>query len=189
MKNKGKIFIISGISGSGQDSVIEGLMERGMPIERVVTTTTRLARRGETNGKQYYFISVEEFKKKLADNEFVEWAIVFGNYNGCTYKELERIKATGRIGIWRIDIQGVVTVKSKMPEIVAICIKPPSLEVAIERRKKRGLESEEVLGKRIEEMREHFKPENDSKYDFIVVNEEGKLDETVEKVKRIIEES
>jgi len=188
-ENKGKIIIISGISGSGQDSVIEGLVDKGLPIERVVTTITRNPRQGEAQGKPYYFISAEKFKEKLANNEFVEWAMVYGNYYGCTYQEIERVKATGKIGIWRIDMQGVVTVKNKMPEVITICIKPPSLKVAIERVRRRGLDSEEVLQKRVEKMREHFKSENDSNYDFIMVNEEGKLDETVEKVKKIIEEN
>lgn len=185
---KNKLIIISGPSGAGEDSVIRGLIERGLLIERVITTLTRLMRPGEKQGSPYYFISADEFKKMLKEDKFVEWAMVYNDYRGCTYEELERVKQTGKIGIWKIDYQGIKTVKEKLKGIVAIYIKPPSLEIAIKRIRKRKQDSEQEIQRRINFMQAWLNPENDKLYDYIVVNEENKLDETVDKVASIIEQ-
>jgi guanylate kinase len=179
------IFIISGPSGSGQDSVAEGL-KKLLPIERVVTSTTREMRDGESHGFPYYFISQKEFKNKLKNDEFAEYAQEYNNqFYGVTKDELKRVADSGKIGIWRIEYQGVITAKKKFPEIKSIFIAPPSLEVLKKRILKRdpGV-SEEFIKERMEYTKGFFKHEDI--YDFKVVNEEGKLEETVVKVAEII---
>lgn len=166
--------------------MIKGLIERGLPIERVVTTVTRLMRPGEAQGRPYYFISINEFKEMIKADRFVEWAKVYGDYRGCSFDELERVEKSGKVGIWKVDYQGVKTVKEKIKDVVAIYIKPPSLEVSVKRIKKRKLDSEEEIKKRMAYVRDWLREENDKLYDYIVVNKEGRLDETVDKVVEII---
>jgi len=180
-----KIFIISGPSGAGEDSVIEGL-RKYFEIERVVTSTTRSMRSGESQGKPYYFLSREEFEKKIKNDELAEWAEEYNNnLYGVTKSELERVANSGRIGIWKIEYKGVVTVKEKFPEIKSIYIAPPSLEVLRERIQRRNPDvSEEYIKERMDYTKEWMKYEDI--YDYKVVNEEGKLEETIEKVAEII---
>ena len=181
-----KLILISGVSGAGEDSVIQGLIDRGLPIERIITTVTREMRKGESQGKPYYFISVSDFKKMIKQNKFVEWAQVYGDYRGCTCEELERAKKSGRIAVWKVDLQGVITIKRKFPDALAIHIKPPSLEVAVERIKKRGKDKPYQIEARKRRIAYYLKLENDKQFDYIVINKEGKLAETVDKVEQII---
>ena len=183
---KNKLIVISGPSGAGEDSVIKGLVRRGLPIERVITTVTRSIRHGEAQGRPYYFISALEFRKMIERNEFVEWAVVYGDYRGCTYRELKRVRDSGKIGIWKMDTQGAITAKKKVENVVSIYIKPPSLKVAVARIKRRGRDTEKEIEQRKKYIIEYLKPENDKKFDYVVVNKEGKLDETIEAVLKII---
>lgn len=182
-----KIFVIFGVSGSGQDSVIQGLMERGLPMQRVVTTVTRKKRKGEREGNPYYFVTVGKFKTMLKKNLFVEWAVVYGDYRGCTYRELAKAQKSKKIIIWKMDFQGALTAQRKISEVVTIYVKPPSLKAALQRLRKRGLDSEEVIQARVEEMKRCLKKENDNKFDYTVINREGKLGESVARVNKIIE--
>ncbi len=180
-----KIFIISGPSGAGEDSVIEGL-RKYFEIERVITSTTRSMRPGEKQGKPYYFLSREEFEKKIENDELAEWALQYNNnLYGVTKDELERVGKSGKIGIWKIEYKGVISVKKKYPEIKSIYIAPPSLEILRERILRRDLSvSEEYLKERMKYTKEWMRHEDI--YDFKIVNEEGKLEETIEKVAEII---
>ena len=182
---RSKIFIVSGPSGAGEDSVIEGLRKH-FEIERVVTSTTRSMRPGESQGKPYYFLSREEFEKKIKNDEMAEWAEEYNNnLYGVTRSELDRVANSGRIGIWKIEYKGVMTVKKKFPEIKSIYIAPPSLEVLRERIQRRNPDvSEEYIKERMDYTREWMKHEDI--YDYKIVNEEGKLKETIEKVVEII---
>jgi len=183
--SKSNIFIISGPSGAGEDSVITGLKDY-FPLEKILTTTTREMREGETNGVQYWFISKEEFITRRDKGEFIEWAEQYnGNLYGVTVQEVDRVRSAGKIGIWKIEYKGVMTVKEKFPEIKSIYIAPPSLEILKQRIMKRDKVSEEFINERMEYTKEWMQHENI--YDFKVVNEEGKLDEAVKKVVDIIE--
>jgi guanylate kinase len=185
---KNKLIIISGPSGAGEDSVIRGLINKGLAIERVITTVTRPMREGESQGNPYYFISIPEFKKMIKAGTFVEWARVYDDYRGCTFEELERVKKSNRIGIWKIDYQGVKTAKKRIKGVVSIYIKPPSLETSIERIKKRKLDSEHEIKRRIAFVRDWLRPGNDEVYDYILINKEGKLGETIEGALKIIKQ-
>lgn len=186
MKNKGKnLFIISGPSGAGEDSVIEGL-KKFFAIERVKTTTTRKMRPCDSQGNPYYFISEEEFKKRLKNNEFIEFAKEYNDQlYGTSIKELERVKESGKVGVWKIEYKGVRIIKKKLPKIKAIFIAPPSLEILRKRLEKRGGLTAKEIDERMEYTKKWMKHEDI--YDYKVINEEGRLDKTIITVKRIIE--
>jgi len=188
MKKEGKIIVIFGTSGSGQDAVIERLMAKKIKAVRVITTVTRAKRPGEKQGKPYYFITKERFEKMIKAKEFIEWDEHYGAYYGLPYSELDRVMKTGKIVLLKTEMRGALTIKKKIPSAVTIFIKPPSLKIALGRLKKRK-ERAEVIKNRTMEIKSYLKAGNDDKFDFVVVNKEGKLDETVEKVKRIIEEN
>ena len=183
MKTKSKLFIISGPSGAGEDSVIDGL-KKFLPIERVITTTTRKKRSDVFSEDSYYFISKEEFEKGIAENIFFEYAQEYNNqFYGVTNKEIQRVIKSGKIGIWKIEYKGVITIKKLMPEVIAILITTPSLEVMKQRLLKRG-ETEEFVRQRMDYTKEWLKHKDI--YDYEVVNYEGKLDEAINEVKDII---
>jgi guanylate kinase len=183
MSNKNKLFIISGPSGAGEDSVIEEL-ERYLPIEKVITTTTRKKRPHESQGNPYYFVSMEKFKKEIAKNQFFEYTRQYNDqFYGVTKEEIKRVINSGKIGIWKIEYKGVMTAKKLIPQVIAILIMPPSLKILEQRLLKRG-ESKKFIQERMDYTKEWLRHKN--VYDYEVVNRERKLDKTVEEVKRII---
>ncbi len=177
------IFIISGPSGAGEDSIIDGLAKL-LPVERAITTVTRSPRTGESDGHPYYFVSLEEFRKKIADGEMAEHAQQYnGNFYGVTKKELERISASGKIGIWKIDYQGVEAAKRMFPDIIAIFITAP-LEILERRIRMRDNLTEEYIAERMAYTKQWL--EHTDIYDYQVENEQGKLDEAIRQVYAII---
>lgn len=182
--NKNKIFIISGPSGAGEDSIIKGL-EKYFPIERVITTSTRKMRPGESQGNPYWFISRADFEKRRDNNEFVEWAEQYnGNFYGVTKEEIERVKNSGKIGTWKIDWKGVIAAKKLFPEIPAIFITVPDIKILEDRIRRRGGLSEEYIKERMEYTRDWLK--HTDIYNYTVVNEEGKLNEAIAQTAKII---
>jgi len=181
---KNNIFIISGPSGAGEDSIMESLKNR-FNLERIVNTTTREMRPGESEGTPYYFLPKEEFIKRVEQGEFLEYAQQYnGNYSGVTKKEFERVNASGKVGLWKIEYKGVMTVKKIFPEIVAILVNAPNLEVLESRIRRRGNVSDEFIKERMDYTREWLK--HTDIYDYTVINEEGKLEEAISKVAKII---
>lgn len=187
MSRSTNLVIISGPSGSGKDAVIEGLIKRGLPIERVITTITRSPRPGETNGHPYYFIGEPEFKELIAKDELAEWAQVDNDkYYGVTKTELARVKALkNKIGIWKIEWKGVQTIKKTMPDVLAILIEPDSIDVLVKRLEKRGTQTEQEIQERINYSQEFLKHRD--LYDFSIINEEGKLEQTIDKIVEILD--
>jgi guanylate kinase len=178
------IIIISGPSGSGQDSVIEGL-QKILPIERVITTTTRKKRKDERQGKPYYFISQKEFEEKIKAKQFIEWAKEYNdNYYGVTLEEIERVGKSDKIGIWKIEYQGVITAKKIFPEIKAILIYSPlkNLEQRIRRRNPEY--SNEFIKERLKYTKNFLKHKHI--YDFKIINAERELPKTIKKAAEII---
>ena len=177
------IFIISGPSGAGEDSIIDGLAKL-MSIERMITTTTRPPRAGENDGYPYYFVSSKQFQKKIASGEMVEYAKHYnGNYYGVTKTELERVAASGKIGIWKIDYKGVETARKLFPGIIAILITAPLL-IMSQRIRTRDNVTEEYIAERMAYTREWLK--HTDIYDYTVTNEQGKLDQAIQEVLAII---
>jgi len=181
MKN---LFILSGPSGAGEDSIIRELGKK-IPIDIVKTTSTRTMRIGESQGNPYYFIDEKNFKKGLEENKFFEWAKQYNdNYYGVTYDEIERVKKSNKIGIWKIEYQGVITVKKLMPQIPAILIYAPleQLEGRIRRRDK--IRDEKFFQDRMTYSKKFYEHRNI--YDYEVNNFDGKLAEAVENIMQII---
>lgn len=182
MKN---VFIISGPSGAGEDSIIEGLTKI-LPVERVITTTTRSPRTGDSEGHPYYFITKEKFEEKIVLGDFLEYAKEYNNqFYGVTKEELKRVASTGKIGIWKIEYKGVITAKQLFPDIIAILINAP-IDVLEERIRKRDNPTEEVLQERLAYTKEWLK--HTDIYDYIIENEQGKLDEAIQKTFALIKE-
>ena len=182
---KNNIFIISGPSGAGEDSVIDGL-KKFMPVERIITTTTRKMRPEEKSGREYYFINRNDFIKLIKEKQFFEYAQEYNdNYYGVTFDEINRVRASRKIGIWKIEYKGVITAKKKYPEIKSIFIAPPSLEILEKRILQRDQDASPEYLKERKKYTEEWLKHRDI-YDYKVVNEEGELEETVKKVIEII---
>jgi guanylate kinase len=182
-----KIFIITGTSGVGKDSVIEGLKKSSFDFEWVKTTVSRPPREGESEGNPYYFVSPETFQKKIDQDEMIEYAKVYGNYYGAEKREIERCFESGKPVIWKVDIQGVPVIKKRYPDSVCIFLSAPNFEILEKRIRSRGKDDEKTIQKRMQKAKiEMGGAENNSLYDYIVVNEEGKLQKTIGKVSEII---
>lgn len=179
------VFILSGPSGAGEDSVIEKL-KNYIDFDKIVTTTTRPMRSEDKEGISYYFLSKEEFKKAIQEKKFFEYALEDnGNYYGGTYEELEKAQKKNKPVIWKVDYKGVIAGKKLLPKAKSILIYIP-LEMIRKRLEKRG-ESEEMIKIRMEYAKGWY--ENEEIFDYKVFNEEGKLDETVKKVAEIIKKN
>lgn len=178
-----KLFAITGPSGAGEDSIIKGLKEK-FPVEIVITTTTREIREGESEGNSYYFISKDEFKNRIENGEFFEWAEQDrGNLYGVTKKEIERVKNTDKIGIWKVDYKGIITIKKIMPDVVVIFINVP-IEQLGNRIRNRSKVTEEFIKGRLKYAEGWYQIRN--LYDYEINNEDGKLKEAIEKTAEII---
>ena len=149
---KGKLLVFSAPSGSGKTTIVKHLLAQpDLNLEFSISCTTREARGEEENGKVYYFISWEEFKKHIKAEEFVEWEEVYtDNFYGTLNAEVERIWALGKHVIFDIDVAGGLRIKSKFPkETLAVFVKPPSVDELKRRLKQRSTESEDKINMRI----------------------------------------
>ena len=164
------VFIISAPSGSGKSTLVGKLMKCIPDLRFSVSYTTRLPRGQERDGQEYHFISRTEFEERLAKDEFLEWAEVFGNYYGTHRSELERAAKAEADLVLDIDVQGARQLKGKIPHAVSIFILPPSRQVLEERLRTRSQDTETVIGRRLEEAAEEIR--NYSQYDYVLVNRE-----------------
>ncbi len=175
--NLHNIFIISGAAGSGKDSVIDGLQSL-LPIERIITSTTRERRPLESEGNPYYFLTREDFERGIAKGDFVEYSVnENGELYGVTASELERIAHKKSIAIWRVDWKGVIAIKKLYPEIPAIYISAP-LDVLEARLRSRDTSKDETyFRERMNYTREWLN--HLDIYDYQIENQEGRLDQTI----------
>ncbi|WP_353128596.1 guanylate kinase [Parapedobacter pyrenivorans] len=149
---EGKLIIFSAPSGAGKTTIVKYLLAKHPEkISFSISASTRVPREGEVNGKDYYFISQEEFLHRIAKKEFIEFEEVYsGTFYGTLRSEVERIWATGKHVIFDIDVEGGLHLKRKFGEqALAIFVQPPSLEVLEERLRGRGTDSEEKLQERV----------------------------------------
>lgn len=150
--NKGKLLVFSAPSGSGKTTIVRHLLEQpDLNLEFSVSAATREPRGTEEHGKDYYFISLEDFKKHIKAEEFVEWEEVYrDNFYGTLKSEVERIWAQGKNVIFDIDVAGGLRIKKKFPEeTLAVFVKPPSIDELKIRLKKRSTESDDKINMRI----------------------------------------
>ena len=149
---KGKLIVFSAPSGSGKTTIVRHLLgKEDLNLEFSISAASREARGEEVNGKDYYFISTEEFKKHIKAGDFLEWEEVYrDNFYGTLKSEIERIWALGKNVIFDIDVAGGLRIKSKFPnETLAVFVKPPSIDELKIRLKKRSTESEDKINMRI----------------------------------------
>ena len=152
MKKGGKLIVFSAPSGSGKTTIVKHLLAQDdLNLEFSISAASREARGEEVNGKDYYFISTEEFKKHIKNEDFVEWEEVYrDNFYGTLKSEVERIWAKGKNVIFDIDVAGGLRIKHKFPnETLAVFVKPPSIDELKIRLKKRSTESDDKINMRI----------------------------------------
>lgn len=179
------LIVISGPSGVGKDSVINRMKERGLPFRFVITANTRPQRPDEIDGVDYFFVTHEEFEQMIEDGELFEYAVVYEDLKGVPKNQIEDALASGEDVIMRLDVQGAETIRAKCPEALMVFLSTRNEDELIARLKTRRTESEESLTLRIKTAREEF--ERVDSFDYYVVNEEDKLDETVDTILSIIQ--
>lgn len=167
--NKGRVFIISGPSGSGKDTVLKKVFERLPDIEFSISSITRPMRAGEIEGEKYNFISRERFEEMIANDELLEHNTFVGNYYGTPKAPVLNCIENGKDMLIEVDVNGAAQIRQKMPDAVSIFIMPPSLEVLKKRLYGRGTDSEDVIKKRINEALQEIA--RATEYDYIVVND------------------
>ena len=151
------IFIISAPSGCGKTSLVRELCQTYSFLEQTVSYTTRDIRSGEVDGQDYHFISKDEFIKNKKNNKFIESQNVYDNFYGTTYESINEILASGKDAILEIDYKGMLLIKSKIPSSQSIYILPPSVEELEKRLFDRGLDSDEVIEKRVSQAKDELK--------------------------------
>lgn len=176
------IFVISGPSGSGKGTLVKRLLKGIEGIALSVSATTRHSRADEVEGKDYYFLSEEEFAKRKEQGDFLEVARVHGFYYGTLKQEVLSKSDVDLDVILEIDPQGAFQIREKMPEAVLIFVKSPSLEALEKRLRERGTESEEVIQRRLADAKSELNQE--SKYDYVIINRD--IEEASEQLIKLV---
>ncbi|MBS1680761.1 MAG: guanylate kinase [Bacteroidetes bacterium] len=183
----GKAIIFSAPSGSGKTTIVHHLLNNNSDLGFSISAATRDKRgRKEENGKDYYFLSPEEFKQKIDADEFVEWEEVYsGNFYGTLKSEIERIWSSGKNVIFDVDVRGGLALKKYFGDkALAIFVKAPSLDVLKQRLNDRGTESEESLSRRL--FKAKFEMSFQDKFDVVLLNEN--LDNSLTEAQRLYDE-
>lgn len=184
MSKKGLLLVVSGPSGAGKGTVVKKFREAVPDIGFSVSATTRLPREGEVDGKDYYFVTREEFLRMIDDGEMLEYNEFCGNLYGTPKKEADRAAQAGIDLILEIESNGAFNVKKVYPEAILVMIMPPSLKELEERLMERGSETEEVIRQRLATAEHEVRLS--PKYDYILVNETGKIAECADGLRSIL---
>ncbi|RPJ22170.1 MAG: guanylate kinase [Chloroflexi bacterium] len=179
------LIVISGPSGVGKDTVMQRMKERGLPFHFVVTATTRPKRTNEIHGKDYWFVSKEEFARMIDEDELIEHAIVYGDYKGIPKQQVREALTSGMDVLMRLDVQGAETVRKLTPQALLIFITTSSEEELVHRLETRKTETADSLALRIATARKELN--RLEAFDYVIVNREFHLDETVDIIRAIIE--
>lgn len=179
---EGKLFIFSAPSGSGKTTIVRKLLEKNLNLEFSISATSRPKRGNEIDGKDYYFLSADEFKAKIAKDEFIEWEEVYENrFYGTLKSEMERIWNKGKHVIFDVDVIGGINIKKKYPErALSIFIMPPSIEELEKRLILRSSDSQEDIETRINKATEELTYAN--QFDTIIINDV--LEEAIQKAEQ-----
>ncbi|MEE1197682.1 MAG: guanylate kinase [Acutalibacteraceae bacterium] len=180
--SKGKLFIVSGPSGSGKDTILQGVFKKHPEIKLSISSITRAMRAGEVEGEKYHFISRDEFEELLKNDMLLEHNVFVGNYYGTPKAPVEECLNAGGDMILEIDVNGAAQVREKMPEAISIFIMPPSFEVLKNRLSGRGTETAEVVEQRMTAALGEIARAKE--YDYIVINDQ--LDVAIDDLLSII---
>lgn len=166
----GTLFIVTAPSGAGKTTLVAGLLERDPLVNLSISYTTRAARVGEENGRDYHFVDVPTFRALRDKGEFLEWAEVHGNYYGTSKNWLEAQTQAGRDILLEIDWQGAQQVRKAFPKAVGVFILPPSMEELERRLRGRGTDPEEVIARRVLAARGEMR--HVGEFDYVIINED-----------------
>ena len=185
--NLGHLYVISAPSGTGKTSLVKALIERDPSIRLSVSTTTREPRAGEVHGKDYFFVKKEDFDKQINDNEFLEWAFVYGNFYGTSATLVKNSINSGQKILLEIDWQGAFQIKQRYNRemLTLTFIMPPSLEILKERLQKRGQDKISVITERLATAKEEMA--KSPNFDYVIINDN--FETTVCELYRIINSS
>jgi len=190
MSKQGKLIVFSAPSGSGKTTIVKNLLTRDLDLEFSISAASRDPRPNEVNGKDYHFISLEDFRKKIADDEFVEWEEVYtNNFYGTLKSEIQRIWDSGRHVIFDIDVIGGLNIKKQYPDnTLAIFVQPPSVEELKKRLEGRATETPEKIAMRVAKAEEEI--QYAEKFDYTLYNDvlEVAQDEAAQLIKKFIAE-
>lgn len=180
---KGLLIVVSGPAGSGKGSVNKELLKKeGFAFS--VSATTRAPRPGEEDGVNYYYISHEEFERRIAAGEMLEYTHYCGNYYGTPLREAEQVLASGKNLILEIEVEGAMNVKAQYPDAVLIMLLPPSHAIQEQRLRGRATEPEDKILERL--ARTHEEAEYFHRYDYIVYNYDDRIDDAVADILSIV---
>lgn len=177
------LIVLSSPSGGGKTTVAQYLLKKYKQIKFSISATTRPQRHNEQDGKDYFFITKEEFEKKIKNNEFVEYEEIFDNYYGTLRNQIQKAIADGIFLIFDVDVKGAIALKKAFPKnTVLIFLVPPSIEELEKRLRKRATESNEELEKRLKRAKMEFEFQNE--FDYVIIND--KLNKTLATVDNIV---
>lgn len=179
------LIVISGPSGVGKDTVLQRMKERELPFHFVVTANTRPPRPDEVDGVDYIFVSSERFAEMIEKGELLEYAIVYNDYKGIPTEQVQQALASGEDVVMRVDVQGAASLRKLSPEAILIFLTTEDEKELVRRLELRKTESPDELKLRIATARQEFK--RIGEFDYIIVNRENKLDETVDSILAIID--
>jgi guanylate kinase len=178
----GEIIAISAPSGSGKTSIIKQILKKNPELVFSVSATTRPKRESETDGVEYFFISEEEFKKKIEDDEFIEWEKFYDYYYGTFKSVIEQNISKGKSFLLELDVKGAIALKKIYPRTHLIYILPPSFYELVKRLRERRTESEEDFKKRVERAKMELSVKD--KFDYFIVNED--LNKAIQQTSELI---
>ncbi len=189
-QKKPHYIIFSAPSGSGKTTLVHQMMKKGLPLSFSISATSRLPRKNEVNGDDYYFIQEEEFKKKIVNGEFIEWEEVYaGVHYGTLKAELERIFALGKIPVFDVDVIGGIQLKKLLgDDALSIFVQVSSIDVLANRLINRNTDSQESIQKRLDKAA--YEMTFSSQFDQVIINDELKkaVDYTYSVIKTFIDE-
>lgn len=182
MSQEGKLVVITGPSGVGKGTIVKSLLAKNPQIFLSISATTRSPRKGEIDGKDYYFLSHVQFEEMISNSELLEWAEYAGNYYGTPKKPILKQIIEGEVVILEIEVVGANQVKESFPTATRIFILPPSVQELEKRLRERNTDTEDVILKRLIKAKEELAVSHE--FDYQIINDT--LEEAIASVEHII---